>query len=291
MEDGINMTVKQKGRPGRPPGKPVTKNDIKLLLCIVVFLASVLLKYADFDAAQDLRRQAAGILRGGADVGQVMEAAGRLADGDALLEVFGGHDIMKAVFSPGAKVPKAAPEAAGDAAQDDAGRDAAAPADPAPDYVEAGGFAEDLEDREQTLFPKTADETAYVMGFAHVQPVEATLSSTFGQRTHPINGKASFHFGLDLAAPEGTPIGALADGTVRETGDGSYGNYIIVDHADGFSTLYAHCSKLIAKKGDAVSAGQEIAQVGATGNATGNHLHLEVWRDGKALNPLHYVTY
>ncbi|MGE4548692.1 MAG: M23 family metallopeptidase [Intestinibacillus sp.] len=285
------MAVNQKRRPARTAGKPVTKNDLKLLLCIVVFLGSVLLKYADIGVARQLRQQAAGILRGGADVSQVMEVVGHVTDGDAVQEVFSGkgRELLQEVFSPAGTVPKE------DAAPTDQDKNAAqqtdAEADPAPDYVEAGGFAEDLEDREQTLFPKTVDETAYVMNFEHVQPVLATLTSTFGQRTHPITGKTSFHYGLDLAAPEGTPIDSLADGTVRETGDGSYGNYIIVDHADGFSTLYAHCSKLLAKKGEEVKAGQKIAEVGATGNATGNHLHLEVWRNGKALNPLYYVTY
>lgn len=271
------MPSNQRSRPARSQPRPVGRNEWKLLLCIAIFLASVLLKYADFDFARQVRAQAAGILRGGADVGEVIETVGRLAESDGLLAVFGaqaaGEQEPQETGAP-ASTPVSAPAVTGD-----------------PEYVEPGGFAEDLEDRKQTLFPDTADETAYVMQFTHTQPVEATLTSTFGQRTHPISGKRSYHYGLDLAAPEGTPIGALADGVVRETGNGSYGNYLIVDHADGFSTLYAHCSKLLAAQGDSVQVGQEIAQVGATGNATGNHLHLEVWRDGKALNPLHYVTY
>lgn len=285
------MAVNQKRRPVRTAGKSVTKNDIKLLLCIVIFFSSVLLKYADIGVARQLRQQAASVLRGGADVSQVMEVVGHVVDGNAIQEVFSGKgsELLQEVFSSAKMVSK--DNVAQTGQETDTTQQTDAEADPTPDYVETGGFAEDLEDREQTLFPKTVDETAYVMSFEHVQPVKATLTSTFGQRTHPITGKTSFHYGIDLAAPEGTPIDSLADGTVRETGDGSYGNYIIVDHADGFSTLYAHCSKLIAKKGDEIKAGQKIAEVGATGNATGNHLHLEVWRDGKALNPLYYVTY
>ena len=94
----------------------------------------------------------------------------------------------------------------------------------------------------------------------------------------------------DIAADEGTPIEAFADGTVRETGESSYGKYLIVDHADGFSTLYAHCSSISVEMGEKVSCGSEIARVGQTGNATGPHLHLEIWRNGAALDPADYLT-
>ena len=92
------------------------------------------------------------------------------------------------------------------------------------------------------------------------------------------------------AADEGTVIAAFADGTVREVGQSDYGNYLIVDHAGGFSTLYAHCSSISAAVGDAVSCGEEIARVGQTGNATGPHLHLELWKDGAALDPADHLT-
>lgn len=85
-------------------------------------------------------------------------------------------------------------------------------------------------------------------------------------------------------------IGAFADGTVREIGESDYGNYLIVDHDDGFSTLYAHCSSISAAVGDEVKCGEEIARVGQTGNATGPHLHLEIWKDGAALDPSDYLT-
>ena len=92
------------------------------------------------------------------------------------------------------------------------------------------------------------------------------------------------------AADEGTPITAFADGTVRETGESGYGLYIIVDHTDGFATLYAHCSSISAKVGDKVTCGEQIAQVGQTGNATGPHLHLELWHNGAALDPADYLA-
>ncbi len=157
-------------------------------------------------------------------------------------------------------------------------------------YASSSGNADDLLGREKTLFPDTVDETVHAMKFEHELPTKGTLTSTFGSRLSPITGQPGFHYGLDIAAEEGEKIGAFADGTVRETGESGYGNYIILDHNDGFSTLYAHCSSISAKVGDKVKLGDEIAKVGQTGNATGPHLHLELWKDGAALDPADYLS-
>lgn len=164
-------------------------------------------------------------------------------------------------------------------------------ADTQTDTVPASsGGADDILDRDKTLFPDTVDQTVYPMEFEHALPTAGTLTSGFGSRLSPVTGQPGFHYGLDLAADEGTPITAFADGTVRETGESGYGLYVILDHADGFSTLYAHCSSISAKVGDTVTCGQEIAKVGQTGNATGPHLHLELWHSGAALDPSAYLT-
>lgn len=157
-------------------------------------------------------------------------------------------------------------------------------------YAASSGGADDILGREQTQFPDTADETVYSIGFHYVLPAKGTLTSSFGERLSPLTGEPGFHYGVDIAADEGTPIEAFADGTVRETGESSYGKYLIVDHADGFSTLYAHCSSISVEMGEKVSCGSEIARVGQTGNATGPHLHLEIWRNGAALDPADYLT-
>ena len=151
-------------------------------------------------------------------------------------------------------------------------------------------FPDDILDRDQTLFPDTVDQTVYPLEFEHTTPTSGTLTSSFGSRLSPITGQPGFHYGLDLAADEGTPITAFADGTVRETGESGYGLYVIVDHADGFATLYAHCSSISAKVGDTVTCGEQIAKVGQTGNATGPHLHLELWHNGAALDPADYLA-
>jgi murein DD-endopeptidase MepM/ murein hydrolase activator NlpD len=118
-------------------------------------------------------------------------------------------------------------------------------------------------------------------------PVRGRLSSHFGYRRDPFHGKHKFHSGLDIAAPRGTPIGASADGVVVFAGWGrKYGNYVVVEHADGRRTKYAHADKLLVTEGEMVQSGQAIATVGSTGRATGPHLHFEVIEKGRAVNPI-----
>ena len=123
-------------------------------------------------------------------------------------------------------------------------------------------------------------------------PSEAShyISSYFGMRYHPIYHYMRMHNGIDIAAAGGTNILAAESGTVIEaTYNSGYGNYIVIYHGNGISTLYAHSSRLIASVGDHVSRGQVIALVGTTGNSTGNHLHFEVRIDGVPHNPLDYL--
>lgn len=121
-------------------------------------------------------------------------------------------------------------------------------------------------------------------------PSMTRKSSNFGYRIHPIKHTKRLHAGVDLAAPGGSPIVAAMSGRVILARAGSgYGNYIIVDHGNGYATLYAHCSKLLVKKGQSVSRGQKIAKVGSTGASTGNHLHFEVRVKGTPVNPAPYI--
>ena len=103
------------------------------------------------------------------------------------------------------------------------------------------------------------------------------LTSLFGYRIHPITGKAHSHTGIDIPAPGGTPIQACKSGQVVTSAyHYSYGNYVVIDHGNGNSTLYAHMSSRAVSEGQMVSQGQTIGYVGTTGSSTGNHLHLEV---------------
>lgn len=112
------------------------------------------------------------------------------------------------------------------------------------------------------------------------------LSSGFGYRKHPIGGGTKMHKGLDLSANRGTRILAADSGKVRFAGwKGGYGYCVIIDHLNGYETLYGHCSKLIADVGDNVRRSDLIAEVGSTGASTGNHLHFEVHKNGTAIDP------
>ncbi len=113
-------------------------------------------------------------------------------------------------------------------------------------------------------------------------------SSGFGWRL--LYGVWDYHRGWDLAAYRGTPIYASKGGkVVIAQYHNSYGNYIVIDHGDGVSTVYAHCSKLNVAKGDTVKKGDKIGEVGTTGNSTGNHLHFEFRLNGKYIDPFTYI--
>lgn len=137
--------------------------------------------------------------------------------------------------------------------------------------------------------PENASLEQRNLGFAHETPVEGTLSSGFGWRTHPVEGETRFHYGVDLAAAEGTAIGAFADGAVYATGESStLGKYIMLEHIGGYITLYAHCSAITVTDGS-VTMGEKIAEVGETGLATGPHVHFELHDGEMYLNPIYYV--
>lgn len=126
--------------------------------------------------------------------------------------------------------------------------------------------------------------------YAWKSPTKGWLSSPYGWRYHPVKKKNKFHAGLDLAAPKGTAIHCVAPGRVIYAGyRGGYGKLVIVSHENGISTRYGHCSQILVKNGQIVKEGQLIAKVGATGVATGNHLHFEVRKNGKTQNPANYI--
>jgi murein DD-endopeptidase MepM/ murein hydrolase activator NlpD len=122
-------------------------------------------------------------------------------------------------------------------------------------------------------------------------PVEGTLTSPFGERDHVMGGGGTrFHAGIDLSVPTGTPIRAAQEGIVVFAGyNGAYGKAVKLDHPHGFSTLYAHNSRILVHVGQTVKAGQVIGLSGSTGRSTGPHLHFEVHKDGWPVDPLQYL--
>lgn len=125
-----------------------------------------------------------------------------------------------------------------------------------------------------------------------VLPIQYKLcTSWFGYRDHPIAGEAKFHYGVDLAADHGVPIVAARSGTVTTAAyqEGNAGYYVVIDHLDGYDSRYMHMSKYIVAEGQFVMAGQIIGYCGATGAATGNHLHFGIYHNNEAVNPADYI--
>lgn len=134
-----------------------------------------------------------------------------------------------------------------------------------------------------------AGQIQFNTGSGYVWPLDGcyTLTSLYGNRTHPIFKKPNYHLGIDIRASYGTPIKAARGGVVTFSGyNSSYGNYVIVSHGNGDSTRYAHMSSRAVKEGQTVSQGQVLGYVGSTGNSTGNHLHFEVFIGGSRTDPI-----
>jgi murein DD-endopeptidase MepM/ murein hydrolase activator NlpD len=124
-----------------------------------------------------------------------------------------------------------------------------------------------------------------------IWPAVGWLTDGFGARNDPFTGGPAYHQGLDIAADKGEPVFAAASGVVESAGwGGDFGNLVVIGHEFGLTTRYAHLSQVDVKPGQQVARGQSIGSIGATGRASGPHLHYEVWANGRPLNPLQFLT-
>ncbi|MEN8164342.1 MAG: M23 family metallopeptidase, partial [Acidobacteriota bacterium] len=147
-------------------------------------------------------------------------------------------------------------------------------------------IAEQLLEVEQAM----ADQEQKLSSTPTIAPVIGVVTDGFGNRRDPFTGKRAYHHGLDLSARRGTPIVAPADGVVGFAGrNGGMGRMIRISHGFGFLTVYGHLDKILVEPGQDVQRGEEIGHVGNTGRSTGSHLHYEVLKDGKFVNPLYYI--
>jgi murein DD-endopeptidase MepM/ murein hydrolase activator NlpD len=118
------------------------------------------------------------------------------------------------------------------------------------------------------------------------------ISSNYGYRSDPFTGKTTFHGGIDFAGGTGTKVFAVAPGIVTWAGEKTgYGNMVEIEHGDGMSTRYAHASRVLVKVGDLIAKDQAVVLMGSTGRSTGSHLHYEVLRDGKQVDPATYIAH
>ncbi len=205
----------------------------------------------------------------------------------ALLAVCAILTIVVCFVTAVPRVP-GAPEASGAASESGTTDDGSAKID-ASDSV--------MSLHEPETFPATTreDETALKLPRI-IFPLDGRITSGFAWRDDPFFNAAAdgeayteFHRGIDISAARSRDIRACADGVVCFTGSSTgYGNYLMIDHGD-YVSLYAHCAEILAAEGDAVHAGDNIAVAGATGRATGPHLHFEIRVDGQVVDPLEYV--
>lgn len=150
---------------------------------------------------------------------------------------------------------------------------------------------EGIESRLDTVRQSIERRNALANATPSMWPATGWLSSGMGVRQDPVTGASDYHSGLDIAGEKGQPVYATASGKVTHVGyQGAYGNLIVIDHGFGLETRYGHLSNYTVKSGAQVKRGDVIGKVGATGRATGYHLHYEVLANGKLLNPLQLLT-
>ena len=297
---GGQRTGRRKEEPLRPKER---RQLIQLVVCGGIFVLLVAVKLLLPDRMAQINKALSQAMEQNMDIQAVFSAVGRAFTGEG--DVSGAVDqVYQAVFHPGeageatetaASVPELEDQTALDSlraylpAEGEAGETESTAAETAADEGQISNLAYVLYS-DQNL-PEDVSLEQAILDFDYCVPVSGTLSSDFGYRDHPVEGEERFHYGVDLAANTGTEILCFADGTVKAVGESSsYGKYCIVEHAGGYSTLYAHCSAITTSSGAAVQEGEKIAEVGETGVATGPHLHFELQKDGVYLNPIYYVA-
>ncbi len=249
---------------GRTPGKRQqprrgsTRRMLQLLVSAAVLVVVVTVKFTMPDVARQYGGEVLRLMGEDTDFVAAFSAAGRAIGGDDLADAI--SDACVAVF--GAQTAQVSHEVDRNA------------------VVYGDGTT-----------PEIVNMLQQVLGFDYQKPVEGTVTSAFGFRDHPVEGTERFHYGMDIGCEKGEIIRAFADGTVTAIAESTeLGKYIIVTHAGGYTTLYAHCSRINASSGQSVRMGDPIAEVGDTGDATGYHLHFELHQDNIYLNPVYYVT-
>lgn len=290
-------TTHQKNEPLRPKER---RQLIQLVICCSVFLLLVAVKLLLPDQMARMNAGLSQAMARNMDIRAVYAAMGRAFAGetnDVADEVYQAvfHSVPEEEFLT-ATVPVVENITAFDMLRTyrEAGKDSE-------NKTEEGALSdvqqeEQISAMEYVLYsnqnlPEDVSMEQAILGFDYCTPVQGTISSDFGYRDHPMEGEERFHYGIDLAANTGTDINCFAAGTITAIGESSsYGKYCMVAHENGYTTLYAHCSKITVSSGAAVQMGQKIAEVGETGAATGPHLHFEMQKDDTYLNPIYYVS-
>lgn len=274
--------------------------DIRILIASVLFLLLTAAKLLLPAQTEELRRRALEVIARDYDYAEAARTLGeRLSDGavaEAISRLIDPEKETEPVFA--APTTEFAPKSLSElrtmrsALLPDnyvpARPSAAVEPTPAPEAVTAFLDAQAAFGKE---LPTDVCADMPELPFEYTAPVSGYNSSGFGFRLHPLKNEVKFHYGTDFAVYSGTQVMAFADGTVSMVGwDNGYGNYVTVDHAGGWRTLYAHCSSVDVYCGQSVTAGQKLGLSGDTGEVTGPHLHFELMCDGMYYDPEYWLA-
>lgn len=156
------------------------------------------------------------------------------------------------------------------------------------DEIESELMSQSLEsDLENSIDNLIVHDNGDITFYEFKQPAEGRISSKFGRRESPLTGKPNeVHNGVDIVVGDGTPVIAMADGVItKKSSSKCFGNFFFIQHADGYESLYAHCSEILVEPGNSVVGGQLVAKSGHSGLVTGPHLHFGIKKDGKWIDP------
>ncbi len=261
----------------------------RLFLCTVVFFVAVLMKITDApgvsrtvldainagDAKETLARIGMSVTDPENDITQVFASM--------IQSVFAPKDNVVEVDVPSDTFTTATPTVSVD--------EGVEPSDTAQVSIEAAVTVSLPEEIEASIpAPDVVSLEAVSIDFPYMTPVSGQLTSPFGYRDHPIDKEIKFHYGVDIGAPKGTKIYAFADGVVDSVLTGEInGNYFRISHPDGIVSMYAHCQKVVVKEGQKVKKGDVIAYVGDTGQVTAAHLHFQLYKDAKLIDPTPFL--
>lgn len=241
------------------------------VVCIIALLAAFVVKFIGGDVYRITRDKYASMFNDYTCVDEVMQTIAHAFDD--------GTETEPSSAAP--EAVSALPSAASLAEDGSSASDEILPANASSEESETGRYSMNIEESMELMHASAESINSMVL------PVTGRISDEYGYRIHPITGKLKMHYGIDLAAPYGSDIGAAMSGTVIKVGQSSdYGLYVKLSHGGGLETLYAHCSAAIVSEGDSVAKGQTVAKVGSSGESTGAHCHFEVRVNGTRVNPL-----
>ncbi len=282
--------------------KRINRSIIKLLICFAIFAAAVLIKLMFPETAESANAQVMSILGEDIDYKAAVVTLGEGLSGEKEFRE-AMAEACEYAFAMNGKISEETKE--GKKPQGE--KETSAETENAAEETVIKSKAEDKEDKAAkavAAYIESIGEYASLelpaqvtydmpeIGFECMLPAKGTLTSKFGYRMHPIDNEVKFHYGIDVGAAEGTEVVSFADGKVSAAGESTtLGKYLIIAHADGAESLYAHCSEFFVSSGDTVKKGQKIAAMGQTGAATGSNLHFELRVNDLYVNPQYYVTW